>query len=175
MGVAARLPVRGAVAHGDMYIREGVPLFVGKPLTDAHDLEQAQAWVGVALHASASQRYREMFDRFDERGDLDAVALSHIFMEYGVPLKDGTACTMRIVNWRFQWRAEKGTKHHLGDGADAGAQLKIRNTLEFARHVRSLFSNGDPNVVPQRELSLELRRFFASDTPLFTGAHGDDY
>ena len=178
LSISANMPFRGAVAYGEMYVNPEAQVFLGRPLTDAYDLERAQKWVGVAIHPSIQDGLGDFFGDFDKRDTLDRVAQSHIFMRYPVPMAAGETRDLRVVNWRFNWIAKQGTRHHLGDPKDPDARLKIENTLIFAKHVRSLFPGVEPVIRPQNGLAYELRRWMASDTPgplNLKEGHGDEF
>jgi hypothetical protein len=53
MALRLDLPMRGAVAYGPCVMIPARQTFIGQPIVDAYRAEQAQDWVGLALHPSA--------------------------------------------------------------------------------------------------------------------------
>jgi hypothetical protein len=143
-------------------IRRGIIL--GPALTGAYELEKRQDWAGVALDPSVEQAYPLLFSQ-----PYDGLADS-LFPRYAVPIKDSPPMTMRIINWRFNFVAERGTEvlFHASDKPDV--QRKVRNTLEYARWV---VEGGRVYPVDQSGYPVELRTFWAGETePPFL--HGDN-
>lgn len=48
------IPIRGGIARGDAIVDATTLTFLGQPMIDAYVTEQAQEWLGVALHPSAA-------------------------------------------------------------------------------------------------------------------------
>jgi hypothetical protein len=100
--------IRGGIAYGEAVIDVRNSLFVGRPIIDAHKLEQSQQWAGAALHESAIDRLPK-----DVRagGYADWWIIRH-----DVPVKkewggENTFATLAInwnlgihnPDWRFRW------------------------------------------------------------------------
>lgn len=54
-GILEDSPVRVAIAQGPCVIDPGANVVVGQPFLDAHDLQAACQWIGIAVHGSASR------------------------------------------------------------------------------------------------------------------------
>lgn len=50
------IPLRGAISFGATFVDANTGIVVGQPVIDAYRLEQAQEWIGVALHPTCSNR-----------------------------------------------------------------------------------------------------------------------
>ena len=70
------VPLRGAIAYGRCIVSRDPVYYLGKPILEAHDIEQRQQWAGVVLCKTAS----ELVD------DPDSVRA----VRWDVPLKSGT-------------------------------------------------------------------------------------
>jgi hypothetical protein len=109
------VPLRGAIAYGRCIVSPDPVYYLGKPILEAHDIEQRQQWAGVVLCESASA----LVD------DLDSVRA----VRWDVPLKAGTygpgtvPKSMLAVDWPL---CSMGPRHKAlrADGtqdADDGA------------------------------------------------------
>lgn len=70
-----RIPLRGAITYGPTFADSASGVIVGQTIIDAHELEQAQDWIGVALHTSCVGR-----SQHSEAG--------RYLVRYAAPLKD---------------------------------------------------------------------------------------
>ena len=154
--VVSNLPVRGAVAFGEMFVDLDRRLFLGRALTTAYDLEQRQDWIGVTLDDSVLSAFPGIFT------GVHARVLGALFPNYEVPLKLGPAKLYRTVNWRWNLVVKKGIRSLFRIPSDWGERRKVLNTLEYARFVRStgLAYPSAPENVP-----VEVRTFFVGDGP----------
>jgi|SRR5208337_1966314 len=83
--------LRCGISYGDSYIDPEESIYVGEPIIEAYQLEDAQAWAGGSLTNSAVQR-------------LPQSARSGVFAEwflvpFKVPLSDQTTMETLTINW----------------------------------------------------------------------------
>ena len=163
--LAERMPIRGAIACGEMYFDQRKSIFLGPALTRAYELEQQQDWIGVAIEPSVSDAYPEVFPAgLDERSIYES-----LFLQYEVPLKDGSRRRLRTVNWRWNLVVEHGTRWLFPGSSDAADQIKIKNTLDYAAAV---VGSGRIYADDQGKCPAELRAFWIGrKEPPFS--HGD--
>jgi hypothetical protein len=91
-------------------------------------------------------------------------------LKYAAPLKNGQTYLTNTINWRYNYIVQKGTRSLFANSNDAGVQLKIANTLTYAKAVidYGLVYCQDDGKAP-----IELRAMFVgSKEPPFD--HGDD-
>jgi hypothetical protein len=79
------IPLRGAIAYGSCLVCHDPLYFLGEPFLEAHSLEKAQEWSGVALCHSSEQYV-------DESNKVRLVP-------WEVPLKNGREEKHMVVNW----------------------------------------------------------------------------
>jgi len=154
--IAAKLPVRGGVAFGEMFVDLDRRLFLGRALTTAYDLEQRQDWIGVTLDDSILSTFPSIFS------GVYAATFGALFPEYEVPLKLGPAKLYRTVNWRWNLVVKDGTRSLFQIPSDWGERRKVLNTLEYARFVRKA---GMAYPSAPKEAPLEVRTFFIGGGP----------
>jgi|ERR1019366_2296293 hypothetical protein len=168
--IAFRLPVRGAVTYGEMYVDTANALFLGKALTQAYELEQRQNWIGVAIDESVPGAFPALL--------LSEIPLpglrSSLFPKYDVPMKSGPIRSMHTLNWRWNLVATKGTKSLFDDGNDWSAKVKIQAALSYALEMRQ---TGRAYPLTQNIVPVEVRPFYIADGPPTPQPprHGDEY
>ena len=127
--ISVGLPLRGGVAFGELYANPREQVFLGRALTAAHALEQAQKWIGTSISPGVVERFPALFP--SDPSDL----VSGLFPLYDVPTKTGPQ-RMRTINWRAQFVAAKGIQSLLPKPTDAESATKIANTLSYAKEMR---------------------------------------
>ena len=162
--LGAGFPVRGGIAYGEVYVNPSLNVFLGKGLTSAYELEQKQNWIGVSIDESVigvcSLLAREL--------ESDSL-LRNVLWKYDVPFKNGQQEKMHTINWRFNLIVERGTRSLFKLTGDKNIDVKIDNTLEYAKHV---IDSGEV-YCSQEGLPIELGCFWiGSKEPPFP--HGDD-
>lgn len=145
------LPVRGAVAHGEMYVDEENSLFLGKALTRAYELEQRQNWICVALDESVIEAYPGLWQEGEYAWLTEA-----LFPRYEVTMKSGRISSLRTVNWRFNLVVAEGTESLFDDKGDWPARAKIEGALNYAYAMRL---QGFAYPPAERVMPLEVRPF----------------
>lgn len=65
----ARLPLRGAIAHGPMYSDHGARILIGQAMVEAHDYGEAQDWIGLLVCPSAEAEMERLGVPVAERLD----------------------------------------------------------------------------------------------------------
>jgi len=59
--LTVRMPLRGAISIGPAILDKATNTFIGAAIVEAHEVEQAQAWLGVSF-ASSATKYIQNFD-----------------------------------------------------------------------------------------------------------------
>jgi len=83
------MPLRGGVAYGECALDRVSRTFVGQPIVDAYLTEQAQNWVGAALHPSVTGHVSlgTSIRKLEE------------VLAYPVPVKRGSAPLEYAIHW----------------------------------------------------------------------------
>ncbi len=151
-GLAASLPVRGAITHGHF---EWGQLTYGKAVIQSHQLESTQDWVGIACESNL------LF--VEQMWGLDKLVC------YPAPLKSGPIKLCPVVAWNVPEFA-KITKLLTSNGLSAeGEQLswqfahKVRNTVEFGLYLKMIAKSGnDPckfhGLLPIQIIELSINK-----------------
>ena len=151
-----RIPLRGAIAYGECLVSTEQPFaLIGKPVLEAHALEHAQEWAGVALCVSAEQQL----------GNIDAMFMPHLrrFVRYPVPLKGGRVEQRVAIKWPdahfLKHPRETMRPPHSGLPPTEAVlvEAKIANTATFYER----FKSRDPYV--NRDGALVLAEFVVPD------------
>jgi len=162
--LGARVPIRGGITYGEMYVSEEQQVFLGKALTKAYLLEKDQYWIGTAIDDSVFTA----FPALDK--EMKNSLLQDIFLEYDVPMKDDATRKMRTLNWCYNLRVKEGIRSLFPLSKDQEIRAKQENTLKYAEMV---FSGNRANSQNQDNLPFMLRIFdVAPGKPLTE--HSDD-
>ena len=129
--IGAGMPLRGAVAFGEMHADRSRQVFLGKALTRAHALEQRQQWIGAAIDPSLVAEFPNLFPDDAEN------YMTGVVPPYKVPMKDGLHESLRTINWRAQFVVEKGIRSLFRVSDDASVSAKVANTLAYAGEMRT--------------------------------------
>jgi len=165
LSLAQRVPIRGAIVFGEMYMDQTKNIYVGQALTCAYDLEKQQNWVGVAVDSSVENAYPELFK---EHGQNEVV-LPFLF-RYQVPMKSGQPVESWILNWRWNLVAQHGTRSLFSSDPETDISEKVGNTLKYAAAVikTGRIYSRDDSAIP-----VEMRCCWVGEKePRFV--HGDD-
>ena len=116
------IPIKGAIAFGEMTVYKTSLLYFGTPLIDAYELQKELQIYGVVLHHTA-QRQIDKFSR--------ARALSNLFApNYSVPMKSGSI-EHNLVNWVFKTKNPENVVRKLYSNTSGKSRKYIDNTLKF--------------------------------------------
>lgn len=133
-GIRQTHPVlfRGAIAFGECLIQAAAQpyCYLGAPIIEAYELEQAQDWSGVALAPSAA-------------GLTERTRDALLFVEYPAPLKRrwcGTIVEPALaVNWLSSGMTTETVSRAFGpQPAARDVERKRRNTVAFFDHFKEL-------------------------------------
>jgi len=164
--IAFKMPLRGAITYGEIYVNTEKNIFLGQALTRAYELEESQQWIGVMIDSNLKDKYSDLFNLINEEENL----LKIIFLEYDVPFKDGSTKKFHTVNWRWNLIVQEGTKSLFSATKDKSALEKINNALKYAKHV---VETGQ-TYAESENLPVELKSFYIGSTePPFP--HGDEF
>lgn len=124
-------PLRGAVAYGELLVKEGTPkIIIGPALIDAYEGQEELEFCGVVLLESECAF-------LESAGCLGKLAARKVFTYYEVPKKGG--CPVKeeaaLCWWDepFSEDAIRRCFHKSGEKHKWAVEVKIRNTVEFVR------------------------------------------
>jgi hypothetical protein len=135
--ISEGIPMKGAIACGEMTADKDNSLFFGRPLIDAFELQNELQLYGVVLHNTVEKRFSELkMQKYFENYDI---------FKYSVPMKSGKI-THYLIDWTQGLFAHNELKDHIQDAIIAfssdlynnvsGApRMYVDNTLEFVRWV----------------------------------------
>ena len=139
-----KLPVRGAVAAGELYHNPQAAITLGSALTEAYLIEQEQEWAGVCVADSVWKAYPALLAATRDPAD----ALHYYFLEYPIPWKKAPQAAHRILNWRFNTVVETGSMDLLQRAKLDQEPTKFQNILKYLQHIRASgavhFGDGSP-------------------------------
>lgn len=125
--LSMRVPLRGAIALGEAVMHKASGMYLGDPIVDAHELEEAQDWVGVAFTASGT------WSPFI--AELNPIQI----IEYEIPVKAGKEALRAPLapDWPRRWRdtREQSLCDVLNELNRSDKYAKYYdNALAFVRH-----------------------------------------
>ena len=59
--IPLQLPIRGAIAFGDIFLNEKTSIFLGGGYLKAVELEKKQQWIGVSIDKSIEKEFPDFF------------------------------------------------------------------------------------------------------------------
>ena len=89
MALRAEIPLKGAVAYGDIVVDEEQNLFCGQPIIDAYMLEEDLQYMGVVFHHTFEVPYEKLSDSQYHR-------ISGWIKEVPTPFKYGNRIHMNL-------------------------------------------------------------------------------
>jgi hypothetical protein len=116
------IPMKGAIAFGEMTVDTTNSLYFGKPLIDAYELHKELQMYGVVLHHTAQRRFEEL------RKELildDLVA-----GDYPVPMKS-SKIHHHLLDWTIFCENPENLVKKLYNSVSGTTRLYVDNTLEF--------------------------------------------
>lgn len=60
LNLATRIPLRGAISYGELYVAEEDDIHIGNPLDEAYSHSENQDWIGLLVCRSATQRLNNL-------------------------------------------------------------------------------------------------------------------
>lgn len=159
---AAGFPVRGALTKGEADYIPNTNHLIGKAIINAAKLEKQQEWFGVIISPDVLSK-----------GDMNTLyePVAQILTEYAVPFKNGEKIPHLVINWRLNLIVKYGTKTLLPKPFDTPSDIKIENTLKFAKYIR------DTKQAYKKLNEKWQQALFVADTPptRIPIKHGDEY
>jgi hypothetical protein len=136
-----RILFRGAIAIGSCYVNEETNTILGPAVTDAAAWYNRADWVGLHATPHASIRIQALVDSDKTK------KLSHLILDYAIPLKDQTTLVLKAVNWPKAFFVAGVTPCAAGEDARSkclsllskhqvpfGTERKYFNTIAFFDH-----------------------------------------
>lgn len=128
MALRAEIPLKGAVAYGDIVVDEKQNLFCGQPIIDAYLLEEDLQYMGVVFHHTFEVPYEKLSDTQYHR-------VSGWIKEVPTPFKYGKRIHMNLKypvagskTYNFSGKVENQRFYSSGD-----ARKYVDNTLEMLK------------------------------------------
>jgi hypothetical protein len=174
--MTGNLPLRGAVAFGELFVDRTNQIHIGPALMQAHILEASQAWAGAIIDTSVTDKHKPedvdnlgfpgMFDNLFPIGSVPFKQLDSEGRKVGIDRRSA-----RTINWRANLvfdvgLAEAFLSYH---GVSNVGELHpyIQEALVFAKTHRGYLE-------PQNAIPVECRTFWVGKTqPPFP--NGDEY
>jgi hypothetical protein len=88
--IAVKLPLRGAISVGTVFLSSSPPIIIGPSFLEAHEYCQDQNWIGLLLTPSATTRLYQ----------VGLEPLHHDFVSDSIPLKNMSVD--KVLAYRFQ-------------------------------------------------------------------------
>ena len=145
------LPLRGAISAGEFFIKDHC--FVGKPITDCHELAARTEWAGCTIVRGAQEELEKTNPDWETILEQDCVP-------YRVPFKEDQLANAKTTpSLVLKWH-HFGAWHPNGPMPDIrenvhrsfkahekafpeNAALKARNTIAFLEFVSTLYVNSN--------------------------------
>lgn len=128
------LPLRGGIAFGDTYIVASKNIYLGQPMIDAHLIEEAQEWIGVAFHESCFSEY----DHLPTSDDLPKMTGDNSLL-----LKEGLC---RVIRWDVPVKPESNI-HKLLWALNWMQGVKASLYANLERYINSPFESKWNNTI----------------------------
>jgi hypothetical protein len=124
------IPMKGAIAYGEMTADLDNSLYFGRPLIDAYELQKELQLYSVVLHHTMEKRLTDIqgISPFEKYG---------LICKYPVPMKSGKI-NHYVVDWTFLSEKEKDpldSINMLYNYVSGSPRLYVDNTIEFVRWV----------------------------------------
>ncbi len=122
------IPLKGAIAFGEMTVNINKSLYFGRPLIDAYELHKDLQMYGVVLHHTAQKR-------FDEELSKDPIWVELVVSDYPVPMKSGKI-NHHLLDWTIFVPREENPENivkQLYNNVSGTTRIYVDNTLEFVR------------------------------------------
>ena len=136
MALRKEIPLKGAIAYGNMAVDVKNNLFCGQPIVDAYLLEEDLQYMGVVFHHTYEEAYFKLSDTQIKR-------VSNWIKEVSTPFRYGKRTHLNLdyriagsTTYELKERIENQRFYSSGD-----ARKYIDNTLEMIR----LFENKKTN------------------------------
>jgi len=164
--IVHKMPLRGGISYGDIYIDPHRNIVLGRALIDAYELEKKQNWIGIAIDKSVEKAFPNLFKIIKDPSNV----FNPLFLKYDVPFKDCSTKKLHTLNWRLNLVVEKGTRSLFAKKGDRSISKKVLNTLNYAKAVVASGQIYDYS----KDLPVELRTFFRGSEKNMPFKHGDD-
>ncbi len=126
MSLRREIPLKGAIAYGDIVVDDDENLFCGQPIIDAYLLEEDLQYMGIVFHHTFEEGYKFLSDSYFKR-------ISEWVKEVPTPFKYGKRIHLnldyRVIGTRtldFGTHVLKQRSYSSGD-----TRKYIDNTLEI--------------------------------------------
>ncbi|MGH8626510.1 MAG: hypothetical protein ACREYC_14995 [Gammaproteobacteria bacterium] len=124
------VPLRAGLAFGESYVDEPKQIIAGQAVVDAYLTEQAQEWMGGAVHHSCLARPMHRY-------------IGVHLVKYDVPTKPDTALSLRLaVDWTLPARLSNGgSEMHYGLVAREKLEQTLKGQPNLPASVQHKYSN----------------------------------
>ena len=147
----AGIGIRAGVTRGPFVHDAGKRAFAGRALVRAHELEQAQDWIGGIVDPRL-ERDSEV------AAALEDLATDGFVFRYPAPLRGGPVGPLWCLGWPLNTRVGVNDVETIGaEKANWGVMRKLANSRAFMQSWTQAMSRRDANK------SLPDRKFFPED------------
>lgn len=120
------IPMKGAIAFGEMTVDIDKSLYFGKPLIDAYELQNELQLYGIVLHHTAEKRFKDL--------KMEHILGSSLAGNYSVPMKSGKI-NYHFLNWGFMSENPMDSVNKMYNSVSGSPRIYVDNTLEFVQWV----------------------------------------
>ena len=124
--IEAGIPIKGAIAYGELTIDDEYSVCFGIPLIDAYELHNEMQLYGVVLHHTAENR----LSKLNVIKNLER----YFILDYPVPMKSGEI-THYLVNWTRHPEELQVSLSNFYHYISGKPRVYIDNTLKFIRWI----------------------------------------
>lgn len=129
----SRLPIRGAIAYGELHADRDAQIYCGSGLIEAYETAESQDWLGVTVAPSAEGLVDARVVQFDPDHPHDGIRPGWDILRWDVPFKSG-ARSAWTVNWASAWNYGGHVRNDFFEArmtGDPSVDGKYERTLEF--------------------------------------------
>ena len=136
-GVANEILLRGSISIGE-YIADGSTV-LGPAIADAAAWYEAAEWFGVILTPKSQLYCISLIERARNNQDPNNVSFEDCFVNYSVPLKNGSKC-LWAISWPYDFFAQEDDKMSALEVLSTalwyfpmpkGTESKYENSIKF--------------------------------------------
>lgn len=120
--ITNEIPMKGAIAFGEMTVDTEKSLYFGKPLIDAYELHKELQIYGVVLHHTTQKRFEDI--------NMKEILDSLFAGKYAVPMKSGRIIH-HFLDWMLFSESPVDAVNKLYNNVSGTPRLYVDNTIEY--------------------------------------------
>jgi hypothetical protein len=126
VAISRGIPMKGAIAFGEMTVYKDNRLYFGQPLIDAYELQRELQFYGVALHHTCENYLN------DPKFSTIKNSFGKYLVQYRIPMKSGSIIH-HIVDWTIDCDTPKNKMENFYNIVSGSPRIYVDNTLEFIK------------------------------------------